>query len=93
MILLLTCGTTGLAQETDGSEGDESTATEASSDAAGKEKKGSFLVVPIVITEPAIGEGIGAAVAWFHGDDKGTRPKVATPNSISSQDREPKPPR
>ena len=92
VILLLAWGTTGLARETDGTTDDESTPTEASSDAANDEKKGSFLVVPIIITEPAIGEGIGAAVAWFHGDDKGTRPKVATPNSISSQDKEPKPP-
>ncbi len=29
-----------------------------------------FLPVPIIVTEPAVGFGIGAAVAYFHPDDK-----------------------
>ena len=37
-----------------------------------KEKKGpSFLPIPIFITEPAIGYGLGAALTYFHRSDSG----------------------
>jgi len=45
-------------------------------DKAGKKKKGPpFIAIPIFITEPAVGYGLGGALAYFHkkknGDDTG----------------------
>lgn len=60
-------GTTSLAQGEDSK--DE--APEKNSEAK-KEKKGpSFLPIPIFITEPAIGYGLGAALTYFHGSGGG----------------------
>ena len=33
-----------------------------------KDGGGKFLPIPIIITEPAIGEGIGAGLVYFHAD-------------------------
>jgi hypothetical protein len=65
----------------------------------GKKKKvkdpnrGRFLPIPIFITEPAVGEGLGLALAYFH------RPKnspsgttIASPGSIGDATREQAPP-
>ena len=46
-----------------GSGGDE----KAGDEKAGKKKKGpSFIPIPIFITEPAVGYGLGAAIGYFH---------------------------
>jgi len=52
---------------------------------------GRFLVLPLIITEPAIGEGIGAGLVYFHAlpDDK---PKLASGRSIGRTGRRQKPP-
>lgn len=55
--------------------------------------RGRFLPIPIFITEPAVGEGLGLALAYFH------RPKnspsgttIASPGSIGDATREQAPP-
>jgi len=45
--------------------------------------RGRFLPIPIVITEPAIGEGLGLALAYFHrSKDTPDKKTVASPGSI-----------
>ena len=79
----------------------EVTATEAepvaSKKAAKKPKdpnRGRFLPIPIFITEPAIGEGFGLALAYFHRqNDLPEETALATPTSIGKdQDDQEAPP-
>jgi hypothetical protein len=55
--------------------------------------RGRFLPIPVIITEPAIGEGLGLALAYFHrakdGLDSNT---VASPGSIGHASKEQAPP-
>ncbi len=46
--------------------------------------KGHWLPIPIFITEPAIGVGLGAALAYFHprAEESGTTATVATPQTV-----------
>lgn len=47
--------------------------------------RGRLLPIPIFITEPAIGEGLGLALAYFHRQkDTQENPSAATPSSIAS---------
>ena len=56
-------------------------------------KNGSnFLVLPIIITEPAIGEGLGAAVVYFHRQPESDQPRVTTANKLAETGRDRKPP-
>ncbi|MEJ2483401.1 MAG: BamA/TamA family outer membrane protein [Gemmatimonadota bacterium] len=55
-------GQTGSASETAGGSGHD----ERESDAVEKKKGMNFIPVPIFITEPAIGNGLGAALGYFH---------------------------
>ena len=73
-------------------------ATENAEDA--EDDKGSFLVLPIVITEPAIGEGLGIGLIYFHGEkedetedgvDKKNR-RVSTAGSMGKTGKEKQPP-
>ena len=51
--------------------------------------RGRFLPIPIVITEPAIGEGLGLALAYFHRPKDGLDSKtVASPGSIGQASKE-----
>ena len=68
-------------------------------DKKGKKKKqkdpnrGRFLPIPIFITEPAIGDGFGLAVAYFHRSKVNPEEgKFATPESISHISAEQAPP-
>ena len=55
--------------------------------------RGRFLPIPIVITEPAIGEGLGLALAYFHRPKDGLESKtVASPGSIGHASKEQAPP-
>jgi len=55
--------------------------------------RGRFLPIPIVITEPAIGEGLGLALAYFHRPKDGLDSKtVASPGSIGHASKEQAPP-
>ena len=53
---------------------------------------GRFLPLPIFITEPAIGEGLGASLIYFHGEDEEDRPRATTARAISQTSKRPKPP-
>ena len=53
---------------------------------------GKILPLPIVITEPAIGEGLGAALVYFHGERKTRGLKATTGRSIGTAHKESKPP-
>lgn len=59
--------------------------------AQAEDSDGRFLVLPIFITEPAIGEGLGASLIYFHGSDD-DRPRVTTAREISRTSERPKPP-
>ena len=55
--------------------------------------RGRFLPIPIFITEPAIGDGLGLALAYFHRKkNTPSKPTLASPNSISEASREQTPP-
>lgn len=61
-----------------------------------KDKLGGYniLPIPIIISEPAIGEGLGVALALFH-PSKGQSesiPRVTTPGSIVSPEEDPRKP-
>lgn len=53
---------------------------------------GKFLPVPIIITEPAVGEGLGAALVYFHGEPDKDAPRITSAQSLSRADREQTPP-
>ncbi len=55
-------------------------------------KKGKFLILPIIITEPAIGEGLGAGLVYFHGKDNGDRPKLSSGRSVTQTGKSSTPP-
>ena len=52
---------------------------------------GNFLAIPLIITEPAIGEGLGAGVVYFH-DTPDSKPKVTSGRSLARTGRKQKPP-
>lgn len=55
--------------------------------------RGRFLPIPIFITEPAIGEGLGLALAYFHrAKDVSDKGSFASPGSIEQASREQAPP-
>ena len=45
--------------------------------------RGRFLPIPIFITEPAIGEGLGILLAYFHRKKDAPEKNVASPSSIA----------
>ncbi len=55
-------------------------------------KWGKFLPLPIFITEPAIGEGLGGALIYFHHEKQDDGLKVTTGREISNSGRRSKPP-
>ena len=70
-------------------DGAESTEDEA---AKKKEDRGNFLVLPIFITEPAIGEGLGVGLIYFHKKKDPNTPQISTASSISQTNRQQNPP-
>lgn len=75
-------------------------ATGQPGEAAGKKEKepkdpnrGRFLPIPVFITEPAIGEGLGLALAYFHrARETPDETTLGTPGSIGLASREQAPP-
>jgi len=57
-----------------------------------KDSGGKFLPIPIVITEPAIGEGLGAAVVYFHADHGDSGKRLTTATELNRADRKQTPP-
>lgn len=102
LIIFLVLGVTQVLADQDG--GQDKSPTEAVSDpdeqeteqaTEGKTKKakdpnrGRFLPIPIFITEPAIGEGFGLALAYFHRQKDITEDQtLASMNSISGASKE-----
>lgn len=66
---------------------DQPTAEIASEDAGG-----NFLPLPIIVTEPAIGEGLGAALVYFHAKPTGDKPQIASARTLDRADRKQTPP-
>lgn len=59
---------------------------------SGKIDKGNFLVLPIFITEPAIGEGLGLGLVYFHKKKDPNTPQISTASSISQTNQQQNPP-
>jgi len=94
-----------LAMESDFPDADQADETAAAEEANseqneedGKSREGSdryrLLPIPIIITEPAIGKGLGVALSVFHPVKSGAAdlPKAATPASIDHMDDARQPP-
>ena len=54
--------------------------------------KGRILPAPFVITEPAIGKGLGLGFIYFHGRDEVKRPRIQSANAVGNTARRGKPP-
>jgi len=93
VVVLLFCSTVATATEPQqpDTEPDDSEAVEES-EKDEKDKTGGYRVlpIPVFITEPAIGEGLGLAVALFHPVKSGavTKPRALTPKSIGDAQSE-----
>jgi hypothetical protein len=70
----------------------ESAAVDSGVDTAASDYWGKLLPLPIFVTEPAIGEGIGATLIYFHQDEQIGKPGVSTPQDIGRTGERPKPP-
>ena len=57
-----------------------------------EESSGKFLPLPIFITEPAIGQGLGAALIYFHEEKKDDGLNVTTGRSLGKTGKSSKPP-
>lgn len=64
----------------------------ASAAEAEEETDGNFLPLPIIITEPAVGEGLGAVLVYFHGEPLKNAPRVSSANSLDKVSRDQTPP-
>jgi hypothetical protein len=53
---------------------------------------GKFLPIPIIITEPAIGEGLGGALIYFHADHEDHSKRLTTAAELNRADRKQTPP-
>lgn len=53
--------------------------------------KGKFLPAPFVITEPAIGKGLGLGFIYFHGQDA-ERPRIQSASAVGNTAKHGKPP-
>jgi hypothetical protein len=57
-----------------------------------EDRFGNFLALPIFITEPAIGEGLGLGLVYFHKTEKDSTSPLSTPSSIGKTGQKQKPP-
>lgn len=69
---------------------DEAAATEESADTG--RIRGRILPAPFVITEPAIGKGLGLGFIYFHGQEKRERPRIQSASAVGNTARRGKPP-
>ena len=71
----------------------KATTDESQDDQANSENWWSRLLpLPIFITEPAIGEGLGASLIYFHRDEETEQPRAATARDLGNTARRSKPP-
>lgn len=61
-------------------------------EASQESEGGKFVPLPIFITEPAIGEGLGAGLVYFHANQPDERPKLTTGKELKRIGRRSKPP-
>ena len=71
---------------------EETAAKTDEADVTTKSEGGNFLLLPIFITEPSIGEGLGLGLVYFHEQDDIERPKVLTGETIVRTARRSVPP-
>ena len=75
---------------------DQTVAADAeANDTQEKEKdsgRGRFLALPFVITEPAVGEGLGAGLIYFHRTTDSEPPKISNGKTLAEIGKRPKPP-
>ncbi len=65
---------------------------DASPEAGEEDDGGNFLVLPIIITEPAIGEGLGAVFAYFHADHHESERRIGSAQTVNRLDAKQHPP-
>jgi hypothetical protein len=95
LLILLSCGLVAAVSAADEEEASSATEQEGQEEEKKEEKPdtgGKFLPLPIIITEPAIGEGLGAALIYFHADNKAAVPRVASAATLNRSDRKQTPP-
>ena len=71
---------------------EEREATNQSASDPPEDTSGKFLPLPIIITEPAIGEGLGAGLVYFHADPGADRKRLTTASELNRADRKQTPP-
>lgn len=86
LFLLALAGLPALAEES--TEAEETTEEDIEDEKEG----GKFLALPIFITEPAIGEGLGVGLVYFHAQKPVERPKILTGKEVQRTGRRSKPP-
>ena len=70
----------------------EAAIAESGEDSATGSQWGKLLPLPIFVTEPAIGQGLGATLIYFHHDDEIGKPKFSTTESIGKTGERSRPP-
>lgn len=91
----LFAGSSVFAQDSDADSEPETaseTAVPGTEATESKAIKGRFLPAPFVITEPAIGKGLGLGMIYFHGRDAVERPRIQSANALGNTARRGKPP-
>lgn len=94
LILVTFCLGTAFAEDAEDNTGKEEVEEKAGT---GQETEpadtgGKFLPVPIIITEPAIGEGLGAGLVYFHADPGADSKRLTTATELNRADRRQTPP-
>jgi hypothetical protein len=87
-VILLFGAAPSLAEESPAPDPGKATAEEPEKKKKDKKDRYRFLPIPVFITEPAIGEGLGAALTVFHPrkrESAGEDPRAATPKSIADE--------
>lgn len=82
-------GSTVMAQESS-EDGQSAEVTKDNDEDRGR--FGNFLALPIFITEPAIGEGLGLGLVYFHQKNSKEKPQLSTPASLGKTGKKPNPP-
>lgn len=88
IVILIGLNFPAFGQQVEIEEQDEASEPDATEDPA----RGQFLALPFIITEPAIGEGLGAGLVYFHRDDGKDRPKLSSASSLARTGRKQTPP-
>ena len=71
---------------------DNETTKVEESEAEEEDRFGNFLALPIFITEPAIGEGLGVGLVYFHKTEKDGTSPLSTPTSLGKTGKKQNPP-